>query len=454
MAQAEANQGALNRASNKKTIVRLVALAASLHFTAVFAMSLMGAAGTLSSFDSNGVVLVDAVGYRSEAITLAQILRLRGATEWVSYPAPFHTRLYSLSFLLDPWKDFSILSAEPANLLVYLSIIVLVFKIGEEACDRRAGTLAAGIVAFWPSIFLHTTQPLKEPQLIIAILLIVLLSVRGLRREYSWKEGLATSAAGGAALVLIWLIRGKMWELIAAVVLMGTGMLLVRQVRERRVLAGNLLGAVLLVALVAIIPVAVPKIRWLPEAPGTVNEPANAQPGMIGAGLPARIKWVRHAYATDYPQAGSNIDTNVEFKSTADILRYLPRAAAIGFFAPFPDNWFVRGTLMGLKGRLLSGFETGSTYLIQLLAIVSLWKRRGQLSAWLLVAISAMAVTSLGLVIANLSVLYRMRYAYWMLLIILGADGAVQIFSPSSRSHGAEIEISPVAATEVKVAAC
>jgi hypothetical protein len=144
----------------------------------------------------------------------------------------------------------------------------------------------------------------------------------------------------------------------------------------------------------------------------------------------------------------------VEFKSNADIARYLPRAVQIGFFAPFPNSWLARGALVGLKGRMLSGLETGSTYVLLLLAIVSLWRRRRALSAWLLAAIFAMAVTTLGLVIGNLSVLYRMRYAYWMLLIILGADGAVQVFSAlSSRSRKAEVGISAVQAANRSVAA-
>jgi hypothetical protein len=38
-------------------------------------------------------------------------------------------------------------------------------------------------------------------------------------------------------------------------------------------------------------------------------------------------------------------------------------------------------------------------------------------------------MVALGLVVVNLATLYRMRYVFWMLLIIIGAGGVSGLFS-------------------------
>jgi hypothetical protein len=418
-------------------MVRLGALALGLHFATVAAMSLLGALAILPTMiDNNGVGIsfaIDSVWNRYDAVVLAQVLCRRGVLDWLLYPAPFHAKLYSLSFVLfDPWSDFSVLSAEPANALLYLLILVLVFKIGAEVCDRRTGTLAAGIVALWPSFFLHTTQFLREPQFIAAILALTLVGVRWLTRDYSPRRALALSTVGAIAVAFIWLIRAEMWEVGIAIVLIGAGLLIVRELRERQILAGNLLGVVLLMILIAIIPRMLPRFLSARVQSRALVEPAEAQPGAIGPQLLARIRLARGRFVGVYKMAGSNVDNNLGFTSTGDIVRYLPRAAEIGLFAPFPNMWFVRGVEVGRAGRLLSGLETAVIYVIEILALVGLWQRRRQLGPWLVMMVSVLGPIALGLVVANVSIIYRLRYAFFMLIIVLGADGGLLILSALS----------------------
>ncbi|HEX8922825.1 MAG TPA: hypothetical protein VF766_15220, partial [Pyrinomonadaceae bacterium] len=121
------------------------------------------------------------------------------------------------------------------------------------------------------------------------------------------------------------------------------------------------------------------------------------------------------------------IDVDVEFNSVADIGRYLPRAAVIGFFSPFPKMWFAPADGAGRVRRMLAALETLSMYLIEVLVIFGLWSGRRQLSVWMLFFTAAVGVLALGLVVANIGTLYRMRYVFWMLLIIIGMEGA-QVF--------------------------
>jgi hypothetical protein len=94
----------------------------------------------------------------------------------------------------------------------------------------------------------------------------------------------------------------------------------------------------------------------------------------------------------------------------------------IGFFSPFPDMWFVRGEQVGLVGRLVSGAETLIMYAIIALAFVSLVLNWHRLAVWLILLIATLGCTALGYVVVNISALYRMRYSFWILFIVLAAS--------------------------------
>ena len=412
--------------------ILLICSALALHLALVVTMSTLGPLAVLpGALDSNGVGIsfaIDSTWNRVDAVNLSQVLKHRGIIDWIRYPAPFHAKLYSISFaVLDPLSDYSILTAEPVNGFLYLSILILIYLIGAELAGPRVGIVAAALVALWPSFLLHTTQFLREPQIIAATLLLVLIGIRSLTRTLSWRQGILATAATVFALGLIWLIRAEMWELIVAVLVIGTVLLIARQLYERRLLAGNMLCVILLLPAAVAIPRMVPRfLSWQVQERSTL-EPKAAQPGNLTLGLAKRISLVRHRYY--HLAAGSNIDEEVQFQNTAEIIQYLPRAVMIGFWAPFPNMWFASGTNVGRSGRLLSGGETAVIYVMQLLAVIGLWFRRKQWSAWFLFLVATASFTAMGLIVANVSIIYRLRYAFMMLIIILATDGAFRLLS-------------------------
>jgi len=413
-----------------------------------------------SVFDANGIGISfapDAHSYRIQAATLSEILTRDGTMDWLAASFPLHVKLYSLSFaVFSPLFGFSILSAEPLNVLYYLAILSLIFKLGQDVFDQRVGFLAAAIVALWPSLLIHTTQLLRDPLFIVLMLTLVLISSSWLTGIYSWRRGLAVGSAGGAAGATLWILRRDMWEVMLGVAMLGVGLLVVRQLRERRVLVGNLIGA----ALVLLIILSTPQIETMfqtrsfpvnqtfekASAEERVASPADVQPAAsatltkeqattLPSRLRARIELLRHRFTLSYPEATSNIDTEVRFASLTDIALYLPRAVAIGFFAPFPNMWFATGKQVGLTGRVIGGLETLVMYVIEIFAVIGLWQRRRCLPVWLMMLVALISVTALGLVVTNLGALYRMRYVFWMLLIIVGAVGAIQMHSRAFRNR-------------------
>jgi hypothetical protein len=396
--------------------------------------------------------------YLMQISALERTLKEEGTAAWLRTPAPVHVKLYSLSFaLFSPLFGQTILSAEPLNLLYYLATLLLIFAVGREAFGEREGLLAAGIcAALLPSFLLHTTQLLKDPLFVVVALTLVLVSVKWLTTPYTLARGLAAGSLGGAAGASLWLVKNSVWWLVLAIMFLGATLFVIQQARRRTILGGNLAGIalMLLIALSAshfVTPYWLPKEYWAPHRTGTDAAPSSEkikdgtlngsisevhvavgtsdgrQPHGLWSRIARRIAYTRSQFIELYPDAGSNLDAHVQFSSASDVVRYLPRAALVGLCAPFPSMWLRAGEQVGTGGRLLAGCETLLMYLVELFALQSLWHRRRQLPVWLLVVTALIGVSALGLVVVNVGALYRQRYLFWILFVIVGAETAARI---------------------------
>ena len=440
---------------------RLLIAAAIFHLVVTVSIYGLGRYAVLpGTFDTNGIAVSfapDGIKLREETAKLSDDLARGQIRHWFIAASPLHLKLYSVCFaLLGPWFGSTILSAEPLNALCYLAILVLIFNLSQETFSRRAGLIAAATVAVWPSFLLHTTQLLKDPLFLVGMLAFILVNLRLLSRSFSWPRALLAAAGGGLVAIFIWLVRDNMGELLITTVALGAAMLVVRQLREKHFQTANLVGMALLIAVSVGVTRVVPRFRPPNERRGAVETTArdNVSPdgGETAAlevaeapspnpGFAARVGRTRQDFVITYPDASSNIDSNVQLTSTADLIRYLPRAAVIGFFAPFPNMWLAAGNRVGSAGRLLSGLETMAMYVVEGLAIVGLWSGlRGQrrFSVWLLWLVAAMGMISLGLVVVNVGTLFRLRYVFLILLIILATEGTAHTFDwyKKKRSHG------------------
>jgi hypothetical protein len=118
----------------------------------------------------------------------------------------------------------------------------------------------------------------------------------------------------------------------------------------------------------------------------------------------------------------SNIDGDVRFNGAGDIVRFIPRAFVIGFFAPFPKMWVQSGSF-GVASRLLSGVETLAMYVLYVAVGFCVWRERRNRKVWLLFLVATIGMLALGLVVVNTGALFRLRYAFWMMMIVLAAKG-------------------------------
>lgn len=450
--------------------IRYLLLAATgIHFTASACVYLAGAFAMLPDyFDPHGFMIGDNSAYRSELISLNVAFNDTGLSGWLYAPAPIHLKIYSLGFIpFSRLTGSNILAVEPLNLLYYLAILFLIFNIGREVFDERVGLLATAVVALWPSFLLHTTQVLRDPLFMVAVLALILVASKWLTMTCTGREGFINGFIGGIALSVVWLIRNDMWELIVAVTALGFLLLLVRQLKERKILTGNAFGAAVIIAFILLVPRLMPPSMYLsPQysrrsdgggekyigsegtsapAPGDL---VRSRPGERLLHVPARISFLRQRFIKMYPDAGSNLHPDIVFKTNGDLLRYVPSAVGIGFLAPFPGMWVAAGNEVGRGGRLLAGGEMLVLYAFNLLAFAALYHRRKQLSAWWLWLSAAMGFAALGLVIVNIGALVRMRYAFSMLIVIVGSEGIIRALS-IIRPRGEVRDVMPVVGNNV-----
>ena len=436
---------------------RLLVIAAVLHVFLAITLFVGGRAEVAPRLiDHDGIMgsfAFDSYDYQRGAIETSQLLRDGNLRAWATAAQPLHVKLIAVSFtLLNPLFGYSTLSAEPYNVICYLAIIALVFAFGSELGGRRAGVLAAVVVALWPTFLLHTLQLLKDPLFITAALAALWCAVTLLIRTYRPAASVAVSVVAILLLLLLALVRFSSVLLLVAVAILILALLVVRQVRERRLLFWNMTPAiaVLLVGLILLPFISGQNIARIKKYPSDqagplknvadptaqvatlvtwINRGSAERRSVVRDRLARRISSMRSRFAASYSDAGSLLDAQTEFRNAGDLLTYFPRALAIGMWAPFPSSWFSAGRRVGNVGKIVSGIEMLAIYLLQALAALALIREPRQLARWFLVAIIVSGVTALAFIVPNAGAIYRFRYVFWILLVVAAMSGPIFSFA-------------------------
>ena len=409
---------------------RYVLLAAGIHIILTFTIFLIGHFRVLpNTFDQNGIGLtfaVDSTTYQRVASDLVDEWRNNGFTAWRNAKAPLHSRLYSVAFAsFGKLVGHNILAAEPLNLFYYLSILTCVYFLGREVFNTQTGFVAATIVALWPSFLFNTTQLMRDPLSIACLLALMVVLVLVLSRELRWLSGILIGIAGAVLATLFWLARGNMWNIVLVAIAITLVLQIARMLRENRFSIGN----AIVVALVIVAALIVPPRLESTTLPGTVAPqtplaiPTGSRPSLREDAWAISLKQIstRRAGFRFYNSRASDIDPEVQFHSTGEIVRFIPRAFVIGFFAPFPRMWVQTGTF-GLAVRVVSGLETLAMYFLYVAAGLCVWRERRNRKMWLLFLVATIGMLALGLVVVNAGALFRLRYACWILMIVIAAD--------------------------------
>lgn len=116
--------------------------------------------------------------------------------------------------------------------------------------------------------------------------------------------------------------------------------------------------------------------------------------------------------------AGSLIDEDVKPRNAIEVISYLPRAALVGIFSPFPNFWVERLSLP----RVVGSIETLIFYILFPGVLVLLVRRPSKELFACLIA-SAAVITVLSFVSPNIGTLHRVRYGQLFVFALAGCAG-------------------------------
>ena len=410
---------------------RFLLLAAAIHLALTATIFLIGHFQLLpNTFDRNGIGLsfaIDGTSYQQVASDLAEEWQSNGFTAWLNVKAPLHSRLHSLSFAtFGRLVGHNVLAAEPLNLFYYLAILICIYLLGREVFNAQTGFIAAAIIGLWPSLLVYSTQLLRDPLSILCLLGLMFVLVLVLSRELAPRAGVAIGIAGALLATLFWLARGNMWYVVLVALTITFVMCTYRMIREKRFMSGNALVLLIVIATALLVPArlestTLPGVRppLTPLAIPTASQPAARDAVWIRV---LRDLSARRAGFRSYKLRASDIDPDVQFSNVGQIVRFIPRALVIGFFAPFPKMWVEAGSF-GRAARILSGLETLVMYFLYVAVALCVWKERRNRKMWLLLLVATIGMLALGLVVMNAGALFRLRYVFWILMIIIASRG-------------------------------
>ena len=401
----------------------------------------------------------DAFEYHVLAGSLADRLREGDYSGWWALPVhanPAYVKILKIYSVFYYLLGKSPLSLIPLNAAVYLIVVLMTFFVGKTLFNESVGLWSAVLVGMLPSFFLHATHSAKDSIYIGGQLLLlhamILLAVK-VQNKRTFYIIAANSMVG---LWILWLIRPYMLQLAALLWFCALVICAVRGLKGRKQFALSFVVGIIVLGVFAgvsgswrydwsralIDVVRGKKYSFDPKVEAEYCKKAKlgdngfCLAGCMAAGRPTLNKrghvpfcWLmmiehsRWKFRKTSPESGSNMDQHIGFRTAADILGYLPRAIQIGLIAPFPKMWFSAGRTTGRAGRWIAGAETGLMYVGLLLAAFGVWKERRSPAVWLVSFFVFCGVTLLGLVVVNIGALYRHRYIFWFLLIILAVQG-------------------------------
>jgi hypothetical protein len=352
----------------------------------------------------------DSFSYHREAIRLVDLLKKGDYSGWWGSSPWWHVKWIALSYAFlaaDP------LSYAPINGLTWAGSVLCIFMIVRQLFPGRRKLAIASAVMFglWPSYLLHTTQLLKDPLYIMGMLMmfwgcVILLSGR---------RAIISVLLIVFGVLLAYLNRTYILEPLICLSLLAA----ILELWQSRRAWGHAGLAILIIA-----GLGVYFYIQRPEIPGSSRNLHGYSPSKLVKKGVGRISYLRKRYTTKYPNAGTNIDTDVHFRSLKDILAYIPRAALIGFFAPFPSHWVGTPRTAGPGTRILAGFEMILWYILLPGFVYFLFSGPVDLPirVWMLVYTFTLVVLT-SLVVTNIGALYRLRYVYFLPILIGGLEG-------------------------------
>ncbi len=404
---------------------------------------------------SNGLMNNDAIYFHQVAVQIAEAIKEHGWSAWSAWPAVGATGNVSLLAALYVVFGPNPALIIPVNAALHASagilLLLLGIRIGGERRGFVAGLLAASLFIIFPSSLNWYGQVHKDGYVIAGVLLVFYVWLRSIDRDCGRKGRLYVFMGTCGGLFLVGFTRPYVLKILAIALLvswiLNVFVMLFRGGLSRKIF-GVMIQAVLLVVVIvsclfirgqnenAYVEMFNAKSVYFSTEINSEDEQYEWQGGNI---LPNRIEdLIKTAALTRAGMiqynilegADSLIDSDVKPNNVLSVLAYLPRALHVGLFAPFPVAWFEKVSIT----RMISVFEMLIWYCFIPGVVLALF-RNGTPNRWICLLFAAVFLTVFGFVVPNIGTLYRVRYLYLFIVLLLGAVGWVELISDKFPRH-------------------
>ena len=382
----------------------------------------------------------DAVYFDAEAWALAEDINANGWSRWqlfISPTAPGNVAILGALYALFGHDSTLII---PINASMHALGGVLIFLLSAELATKKTVGVYAGLIAgllfiIFPSALMWYGQLHKDGYSIAGTLLILLMWVKVIKRPENIRSWMRIAIGSFIGIGLVLMVRPYSLTLFFFV---GLGAMLVTivfgvcQYKSQDIIKQSTYYIVFLAVLLSGIVMTksvtsqinlnktvvthVTQIgngatwqwqnsQWLPEE---IEK-------YISAAAKKRVDLVAYGLSVN---ARSTIDGDVTPKNIAEVIMYLPRAFQIASMAPFPNQWFSRSSLM----RLIAAGEM-IVYYLCIIGFIFLLRFERKPAVWLVIYFATAFLVILGFTIANMGTLFRLRYAYLLVMLMLGVLG-------------------------------
>ena len=390
----------------------------------------------LTSILAPGTTLTtDSAYFDSVAVEMAQQIKQHGWNSWHMFPNDHTTVHVSILAALYAVFGHDTTLAIPLNALFHAFGGVLVFVIAIELSSSYlvgffAGIVASCIFVLFPSALNWYGQIHKEGYAIAGLLAILLIWCKGLDASPRTAKFFLLILMSFLTLCFLVTIRAYYFKLFLVFV----GVTLIVMIAIRVLFKQKSAWAFFLGVLLTFLPVHI-YINSIDGFSGSRSgeayfEYADTDKDFeyhVSDLLPTKLDRLFESAARtrkgllDFgvkSEANSMIDVDDTPSSAVEIIKHWPRAFQVALLAPFPATWLKETSI----ARLLASGEMVVIY-ISLFGLIPLFKLNRRPQVMLAFFFSAFFLTIYGLIITNVGTLYRVRYIFELIMVLLGVIG-------------------------------
>lgn len=375
----------------------------------------------------------DSTYFNEVAMKLANDINLHGWTSWKLYPAIAASGQSSYLAILYVFFGMHPIYAVPFNAFFHAFSSVLIYLIvleilGANNFSKYPAFLSASLFVAFPSALTWVGQIHKEACLSTGLLLALWGIMKILSNKTGRYRAISIFCALILSLILIASMKPYILQILSVVILIIIALQCMRifpsTLFSMGMLTAFFLSTIFILMLVNRYSDSSYISNWLSGESFMVHNYSWKRTDYLPEFLDRKIQVIASSRvgaisAGEAIQANSMIDVDIKPTNAIETLQYIPRAFQVSLLAPFPNTWFKSTNIVSL----VSALEMIIFYITFFGLLFFIPLRIFNYKILLCLIFACLPLIIFGISSPNIGTLYRIRYTFEMILLVLGICG-------------------------------